>query len=162
MITHVEPLVDACVASLQAGLNAVIDAINLEHDDFVLQHVSDDALKPGGLAKATVVYPFVEISAADVLLSQPTNMQVAYDRSETTVVVAAWCRDVDDERLYRTVMRYGQALLQVLSTNDAFGTNARVERARVQYRRNPETGTNEQLVACVVVATQVIVDDETP
>lgn len=162
MIDGVEPLVDSCIASLRAGLNDVIDVINIEHSDFPLPYVHLDAYAPGGRAKAPVVWPYVEVSAADSFLSEPTIQQAAWNRAESTVVCAAWCRSVDDEVLYRSAMRYGQALLQVLSTNDTFGANARVERARVAYRRNPESGENEQLVACVVIAVQVIVDDEAP
>lgn len=162
MIEHVEPLVDACLASLRAGLNDVIDIINSDHSDFELPLVDLDAYTPGGLAQAAVVWPNVEVSAADSYLTLPTNQQVAWDRSETTMIVALHCRHVDDETLYRSAMRYGQALLQVLSTNNTFGENARVERARVAYRRNPETGETEQLTAFIVIAVQVIVDDETP
>lgn len=162
MLQHVEPLVDAAIASLRAGLNDVIDVINVEHADFELPYVGLDSYRAGGLAKASTVYPFVEVVASDSILSLPSNMQVAYDRSETTMICAAWCRHVDDEVLYRSAMRYGQAVLQVLSTNDAFGTNARVERARASYRRNPETRQSEQLVAGVVIVVQVIVDDESP
>lgn len=162
MIEHVEPLVDACLASLRAGLNDVVDVINGDHSDFELPHVNLDAYTPGGLARPATFWPNVEVSAADNYLTLPTNQQVAWDRSETTMIIALHCRHVDDETLYRSAMRYGQALLQVLSTNDTFGTNARAERARTAYRRNPETGQSEQLEAFIVVAVQVIVDDETP
>lgn len=162
MIQHVEPLVDACIATLRAGLNDVIEAINSEHSDFALPLVDLDAYAPGGRVKLPVRWPYVEISVPDSFLSQPTIQQVAWNREETTMVCAVWCRDVDDERLYRSAMRYGRALLQVVSTNNTFGENAYVEYARAHYRRNPESGENEQLVACVVISARVVVDDETP
>lgn len=158
---HLEPLVRAGIASLETGLNAAISAINAQHSDFEVEHVPPDAYKPGGLASPAVVWPVVEVSASDVLGSAPTVRQAAWTRAESTLIVALWCRQVDDATLYWTQVRYGQALLQVLCAADAFGPESWVERWRASYRRrNPEQGPAEQLEGFVVVVLQVITDED--
>jgi hypothetical protein len=160
-IEHIEPQVRAGVASLKAGLNPAIDAINAAHSDFAIEHVPDAAYHPGGLAKAPTVWPVVEVSASDVLLSDVAIGQSAFNRAESTMIVALWCRHVDDEQLYYSQLRYGQALLQVLLTLNAFGDTVYVERGRASYRRrNPEAGAPDQLVGFVVVVLQVVTDEE--
>lgn len=154
--THVEPLVDAAIASLRANLNDAIDAINAERNDaFELEHVPDDAYAPGGLGRPPTSWPVCEIAPPDTLLTNASNAQAAWD-SETTMIVAFWHRHVDDETLFRHQIRYGEALLQVLMTLDAFGPEQYVERCRVtRRRRNPEAGPAEQLTAFTILALQV-------
>lgn len=160
MIEHLEPLVDAAIASLRAGLNPALDTINAAHNDLEVERVRDDAYAPGGLGTPAVVWPVVEVSASDVLGSGPTVQQAAWNRAESTMIVALWCRNVNDEALYRSQLRYGQALLQVLIANDAFGAESYVERWRASYRRrNPEQGPADQLEGFVVVVLQVITDE---
>lgn len=159
MVDDAEPLVDAAIAALRANLNGAITTINQAEQDFELDPVRDDAYRPGGIAGVSPFYPFVEVTASDVLLSQPTNQQVAWNRSETTVIFAIWAQHADDETLYRSTLRYARALKQVISTAGAFGDEAWVERVRVSYRRNPENRQTEQLTGFAIVAATVVTDE---
>lgn len=157
---HLEPIVRTAIASLRAGLNGAIDAVNALHDDFEIEHVADDAYKPGGLGKPAVVWPVLEISASDAIGTGATVQQAAWNRVETNVVTALWCRSVDDETLYWTELRYGQALLQVLCAPDAYGPELYVESWAARYRRrDPEQGPAPQLEGFVVIAMRVVGDE---
>lgn len=157
---HLEPVVRTAIASLQAGLNDAIDAVNAQHDDFAVEHVRDDAYKPGGLGTPAVVWPVVEVSASDAQGSNSTVQQAAWNRVEANVIIALWCRCVDDATLYWTELRYGQALLQVLCAPDAFGAELYVERWAARYRRrDPEQGPAAQLEGFVIIALMVIGDE---
>lgn len=160
MISHVEPLVDAAIASMLSGLNDAIDGINAVNDDFEVPLVTADGYRPGGVAGLSAVWPFVEVSASDQLLTGPALSQVEWD-GEATMIVALWCRHANDETLYRSQTRYGAALTQVLLSAGAFGADNVVSRARVAYRRNPETSQTEQLAGFVVVVCQVITLEDT-
>lgn len=158
---HVEPVVDATVAALRARLNTRLDEITAEFNDGIpLDHVPvSTGYAVGGLVRTPTNWPFVEVSVSDDDVSGGTLGQVAWNQASANVIVALWCRHVDDETLYRMTMRYGRAIGAVLSERATYGDDAYVDRLRWQYRRNPETRESEQLDGVVLVFVTVIGDE---
>lgn len=156
---HVEPLVDACVATLRGALNDRIDAVNARHLDFELEHVDVDAYHPGGLSSSVaVLWPFVEVSISDTAYVNASIGQALWDAS-ARCYVAVWCRHPDDETLYRSMLRYGQAALSVLMERDTFGAEVYASQIAVRYRRNPEAQTADALEACAMLVCELGGDD---
>lgn len=159
-LRHVEPVVDATVAALVARLNTKLDEIVVEKGDGVpLEHVPESAYFPGGLARPPTTWPFVEVSVSDSNLSGGTLGQVAYNSAQANVIVCLWCRHVDDETLYRMMMRYGRAVGAVLTERATYGDDAYVDTIRWAYPRNPETREIDQLSGGVLVFASVVGDE---
>lgn len=158
---HVEPVVDATVEALQAGLNTKLDDIALEHGDGIpLDHVPvETGYFPGGLVRPPTAWPFVEVSVSDADLSGGSLGQVAWDRASANVIVCLWCRHVEDETLYRMMLRYGRGIGAVLTERGTYGDDAYVDTIRWAYPRNPETKEMAQLSGGVLVFASVIGDD---
>jgi len=150
--------VDAAILTLRDDLNDTIDAINATNNDFALDRVDDEAYFPGGLAGEATMYPFVEVSASDEIVSIPAIEQAAWS-SDCTLIVCVWLRHVHDETLYRSQLRYGQAVMSVLAQKGAFGAELWTNSMRAAYRRNPETETTEQLIGAALVVSSITGDE---
>lgn len=159
LFDHLEPVVDAALASLRADLNDTIDAVNSLYDDFAIAHVDPDAYYPGGLNGPSILFPFVEVSASDEIVTVPTVRQVAWTVATMTLIVCVWTRHVDDETLYRSQLRYGQATASVLAQADALGTELATDTIRAAYRRNPETDQTEQLLGAAIIVASLTGDE---
>lgn len=133
---HLEPFIDAATDSLRKGLGARIDAINGETGDFDLEKPDDDAYVPGGVAEVYKV-PMVEIAAPDWNIGNPTVGQREWE-GDYTLMVRVWYQHPDFNILYRSLMRYGRALVEVLSEPDALGPHTVISSMRGAYRVNPE------------------------
>lgn len=152
-----EPLLDAAVASLQAGLPTSITTINGEYSDFVLPTPDTDAYYPGGLG-VYLKFPSVEVAAPDWNLGTPSVGQHHWEGTATVMARVLW-QHPDFLTLHRGVLRYTRCLIEVLSAADAFGAGQTVQTMRGYVRVNPETGEREEFIAgALVVCTLDIVE----
>lgn len=133
---HLEPFLDQATVTLREGLGLRIDEINAGTVDFELEKPDDDAYVPGGVDIVTKV-PLVEIAAPDWEIVNPSLGQRDWD-GNYTLMVRVWYQHPDFERLYRSLMRYGRALVEVLSQPDALGQHTVISQMRGAYRVNPE------------------------
>jgi len=158
---HLEPIVDVALATLRRDLNDTIDLINAAHDDFAIDHVPDDSYFPGGLAQPATFYPYLEVSASDQLVSAATVAQVAWTVSTTRLIIVAWCQHVDDEVLYRSQLRYGQAIMSVVAPRGALGDEVWTEEMQAVYRRRDITieGSGEQMIGSVAIVCSLDGDE---
>lgn len=150
----VEPYLDACQASLIAGLGAKLTAVNGEHIDFELRDVDPDAYVVGGWLP--LKYPSVEIAAPDFAITQFSVGQRVAD-FDFRVIVRITDQDASTEqagRLYRRVMRYARAIAEVLMQPDAFGPHTSLDRDRGitgSFRFNPEVPERQEIVGFTVL-----------
>jgi hypothetical protein len=142
-IIHLEPFLDACKASLVAGLPAAIATINANHPDpdIQLDPVAAGNIWIGGYD--VLAYPTIEIASPDWTMAQLSIGQHSADLG-CIVIVRCHVRDVSPERIYRQALRYASAMLLVLLTDEAFGHRAVVEDVRGSYRFNPETEERQE------------------
>lgn len=133
---HLEPFLDAATDALRKGLDARIDAINGETADFDLVKPVASAYYPGGVS-TVIENPTVEIAAPDWAINNPTLGQREWS-GDYTLMCRIWYQHPDFNMLYRSLMRYGRALVEVLAQEDALGPHTTISRMDGAYRVNPE------------------------
>lgn len=155
LIRHLEPYIDAAVATLRASLPAAIDAVNDNHlddgHDITLDHVPSERVHFGGYIDLS--YPLVEVASPDFAYRNWSLAQLLAD-AQFSIVVRLLCQDADPEKLYRRSLRYGSALLATLVQPDAFGPGTTIDPdlgVRGSYRHDPEGGEREELVGSTLI-----------
>lgn len=143
---HLEPVLDAALATLRANLTTRIAEVNGEHSDFSIEDVPDENFHVGGFV--AISYPMVEVAAPDWTLTDLSIAQKAGTFVPAVVVrLSALAAGDGPERLYRRMVRYGQALLLTLIQPDAFGAGVTIDPSsgiRGAYRFNPEEEEREE------------------
>lgn len=145
---------DAAKATLLAGLPTRLAAINGEHDDFELAAPDPKNVLLGGWTP--LAYPTIEIATPDVAFNSFTLGQISGDFN-FRVIMRVLDQDPnaeDPERLYRRVMRYTRAMLEVMLVPNAFGegTDLDIDRGiSVSFRFNPEIPERQEIVAFSVI-----------
>lgn len=81
--------------------------------------------------------PLVEIASPDWEIVTPSLGQRDWD-ANYTMMVRLWYQHPVFDVLYRSLMRYGRCLVEVLAMEDALGGHTTVQRMRGSYRVNPE------------------------
>jgi hypothetical protein len=157
-IRHLEPLLDAAVASLRAGLPTAIAAVNAAHSDFQVETVPDDAMFVGGFT--TAVYPMIEVASPDWTMQQ---LSVGQFSSELAwpLVVKVTAMDMTAQLLYRRLLRYVSAILAVLLDPDAIpGCDVDRDRGvRGAYAFNPESGEIQELDGAAIIVLYMGADE---
>jgi hypothetical protein len=157
-VRHLEPFLDACVAALRAGLPAAVDAVNAAHMDFDLEHIPDDHFFVGGYT--TAVYPMIEVASPDWTMQQLSIGQFSSALS-LPVVIKISALDYSSETLYRRLLRYVSAILQVMLDPDAIpGADVDRDRGiRGGYVFNPESGEIQELDGAAIVVLYMEADE---
>ncbi len=162
MIAHVETIIDATLATLRANLPGAIATINAATTDFDLETpaskpgLTDDGYVAGGFQ--TIRLPMIEVAAVDGTLTD-WSVQQSDAEHRFGMIVRAQFEDLRSEpgRLYRRALRYGTALLRVLTVPDAFtpvGTGrVAISESGVRwaYRWNPEIDEREEVVGQAIL-----------
>jgi len=162
-----EPFLAEALASLRtklpAALAAVDVALGLSGGD-ALPLPRDDGGAIGsanvdyylGVVAKPLRYPLVEVAVPDWSMTGFDIAQLEAD-AEFPLMAAATLRDasLSSDRLYRMLLRYTRALLNVLLVPQAFGQGATVTSVRGAYRQNPESRETEQVIGASLVALSI-------
>lgn len=154
-IQHTEAILDAAVASLRAGLNPALAAINAGTTDFDLELADDDAIDVSGFEM--VKSPSVEVAVADWRMTNFSLAQLVADMA-CPILVRAVVFDANNRTVYRRSMRMSQAIISVLVAPDAFGRGYMLSpenSIRGAYRFNPETDQRQELQGNSFVAFSI-------
>lgn len=157
-IKHLEPIVDAAKATLVQNLAAAVAAVNAAHTDFQIEDVPADQIYIGGFTVAR--YPMVEVAVPDWTMSRISVAQ--YGSSlDMPLVVKVSAVAYDSDRLYRTLLRYVSAIIDVLIEPGAFpGVDVDRDRGiRGTYRFNPEADTVEDLNGSAIIVFYLQADE---
>lgn len=147
---HAEEFLDATIATLKANLPAALAAINAAHTDFQVAVPDDDSYSTGTLD--ILRYPWIEVAVPDFSISNFSMEQWDADFYPVVIVRGLYQEPLSADRLDRALKRYGQALLNVLLTPNAFGAHEVVQSVRGGYRVNPETQERTEFTGGVVAA----------
>lgn len=154
-IRHLEPFIDACVATLRANLAAEVDAVNDHHNadghSITLDHVPTDRIFFGGFTELN--YPLIEVASPDFAYRNWSLAQLIADQS-FSIVIRLLVLDADPEKLYRRNLRYGSAIIAALVEPDAFGAGTTIDPdigVRGSYRHDPEADTREELTGSTLL-----------
>lgn len=151
-----EPITDAAIASLKAGLPAAIAAVNAAHDDFEIEVPDESAYAAGG-DFLQVSFPHIEVATPDEDFISPDISQESWLGSPR-VVVRATIQDFTadgGDQLYRKLQRLGLVIIQVLTARAAFGDGVAVLRAARRVRFDPEAGEHETVTGGVLCLFQL-------
>ncbi|MBA2741944.1 MAG: hypothetical protein H0U46_08030 [Actinobacteria bacterium] len=130
---ELEPYLDSCRAALAAGLPARLTAIDSE-----LEHPREDDYYVG-VVKVPLRFPLVEVAVADWQMTDFDLGQLSAT-AEFTLIVSATIRTAEQstDRLYRMLMRYTRAILNVVLDPAVFQAGGVVTSVQGGYRMNPD------------------------
>ena len=156
-----EPFLAEALSSLRARLPARIDAINETSADVVLEKPRDDGGPIGspdldyylGAVVKPLRYPLVEVAVPNwTMTGFDLGMLTASASFPMLVGLTARDASLSSDRLYRMMLRYTRAILNVLLEPNSFGQGAVVTAVSGAYRQNPESNQSEEVIGAVVVA----------
>lgn len=134
---HIEPNLDAAIASLKANLPGSIAVVNAQFTDFDIPTPAADGYSLGAMPVIYQALPLVEVAAPDWTMEGFSIQQLSADMT-LSIVVRVTLEHPDADTLYRSAMRFARALIDVLIQPDAFGPTVSVSRVRGAYRVSPE------------------------
>jgi hypothetical protein len=152
-----EPFLDAAIATLKAQLPAALAEINLEHtgDLFTVPFPdADTGYILGGRPIIAVPLPIVQVAATDFELGEASVEQLSY-ALDLKMTVQATLAHVEADILYRTVMRFGSAIVDVMCEPDAFGGGTVAESVTGAYRVAPDLNESMEIVAATSIEFQL-------
>lgn len=151
---ELEPYLDTAAEALRVNLRTKLLALDAD-----LPIPLDDGGAVGaagtdyyvGVVQKPLRYPLVEIAVADWNMTE-FSLATLTAMSEFPLLASATLRtaDLSTDRLYRMLMRYTRAMLNVLLDQNLWDAGGRVTSVRGAYRQNPE---DREDVSAVLGAT---------